>query len=250
MFVEDPLHHHLDLGPRGFAERPVDGDTLLHLGDQLRRDEFELVIAHWLHGAVIRGEGVVEPSRWGSERDRQRKAIRRSRTERERRSQRDLVVCQSHILAAQGGSAGAGTSLWLATRDDPADPAASDPVLRESSRVCAAVINSTQATYDLTRWESSLGPADPSWFKSDEEGPQFYGLKTLDDFKTDVGKKALAECDMLGWISKDDGPIMNRGQCAKCRRRAGRNRRRRGSCASSRWSARDGLPCGCGARHA
>jgi acetyl esterase len=111
-------------------------------------------------------------------------------------------------LAAQGGSAGAGTSLWLATRDDLADPAASDPVLRESSRVCAAVISATQATYDLTRWESFLGPAQPEWYKSDEEGPQFYGLKTLDDFKTAAGHKALAECDMLRWISKDDAPIL------------------------------------------
>lgn len=115
-------------------------------------------------------------------------------------------IDKTHI-AAQGGSAGAGTSLWLATRDDLADPAASDPVLRESSRVCAAVISSTQATYDLTRWESFLGPANPDWFKGDEEGPLFYGLKTLEDLKTDTGKKALAECDMLGWISKDDAPI-------------------------------------------
>ncbi len=126
-------------------------------------------------------------------------------------------------IAAQGGSAGAGTSLWLATRDDLADPSATDPVLRESSRVCAAVINSTQATYDLTRWESFLGPANPEWSKSEIEGALFYGLKTQEDLKTEAGKKALAECDMLGWISKGDapvlcttgqpdGPITNRGQ--------------------------------------
>ncbi len=111
-------------------------------------------------------------------------------------------------IAAQGGSAGAGTSLWLATRDDLAEPAASDPVRRESSRVCAAVINSTQATYDLTRWESFLGPANPDWFRSEDEGPLFYGFKSLDDLKTDAGKKVLGECDMLHWISKDDAPVL------------------------------------------
>lgn len=111
-------------------------------------------------------------------------------------------------IAAQGGSAGAGTSLWLATRDDLADPGATDPVRRESSRVCAAVISSTQATYDLTRWESFLGPANPEWYKNAEEGPMFYGLKTLDDLKSEAGKKALSECDMLGWISKDDAPVL------------------------------------------
>lgn len=119
----------------------------------------------------------------------------------------DWNIDKTHI-AAQGGSAGAGTSLWLATRDDLADPTAIDPMLHESSRVCAAVINSTQATYDLTRWESFLGPVNPEWMKNEEEGPLFYGLKTLDDLKTEAGKKTLAECDMLRWISKDDAPIL------------------------------------------
>ncbi len=110
-------------------------------------------------------------------------------------------------VAAQGGSAGAGTSLWLATRDDLADASASDPVLRESTRVCAAVCSATQATYDVTRWESYLGKADPSWERP-EQGSLFYGVKSNDDLKTEAGKKILADCDMLAWISKDDAPIM------------------------------------------
>lgn len=110
-------------------------------------------------------------------------------------------------IAAQGGSAGAGTSLWLATRDDLADPKAEDPVLRESSRVCACVLNATQATYNLTRWESFLGPADPSW--SDvSEGLLFYGFKSEADLKSAMGQAVLHECDMLAWISKDDAPIL------------------------------------------
>lgn len=64
-------------------------------------------------------------------------------------------------FASMGGSAGAGTSLWLATRDDLADPEAIDPVLHESTRLSCAVCNATQATYDVSRWESFLGRPGP-----------------------------------------------------------------------------------------
>ena len=62
-------------------------------------------------------------------------------------------------IASMGGSAGAGTSLWLAFHDDLADPANPDPVLRESSRITAAAATGTQATYDLLRWKEFLGEA-------------------------------------------------------------------------------------------
>lgn len=111
-------------------------------------------------------------------------------------------------IGAHGGSAGAGTSLWLATRDDLAVPGSDDPVLRESSRVRGCVLSATQATYDVTRWESFLGPAHPEWVSGDNASPLFYGFKTMADLSTADGKKVLEECDMLGWISKDDSPIL------------------------------------------
>ncbi len=110
-------------------------------------------------------------------------------------------------IAAYGGSAGAGTSLWLGSHDDLADPASEDPVLRESSRLVAAGCQGTQATYDLTRWEEFLGPPKPEWLKSPDEGPAFYHLKTKEDQETPEGKKILADCDMLGLLSKDDAPV-------------------------------------------
>jgi acetyl esterase/lipase len=110
-------------------------------------------------------------------------------------------------IAADGGSAGAGTSLWLDTRDDLADPKNADLVLRESSRVVAAVINSTQATYNLPRWETFLGPIKPEW-ADPMEVLAFYHLKSQDELKTPAGEKILRECDMLEWISKDDGPVL------------------------------------------
>lgn len=109
-------------------------------------------------------------------------------------------------VAASGGSAGAGSSLWLATHDDLADPKAADPVLRESTRVCCAALYATQATYDVTRWESFLGPAQPGFWQ-DAELAMFYHLPTKEALSSEEGKRVLHECDMLGWITKDDAPI-------------------------------------------
>jgi arylformamidase len=51
-------------------------------------------------------------------------------------------------VAASGTSAGACTSLWLAYHDDLADPNSPDPVARESTRLCAAVVFSPQTSID------------------------------------------------------------------------------------------------------
>ena len=59
-------------------------------------------------------------------------------------------------VALTGSSAGAGTSLWLATIPDMANPNDSDPVRKESTRVSAAAVLGCQATYDLYRWETDV----------------------------------------------------------------------------------------------
>ena len=51
-------------------------------------------------------------------------------------------------IVASGGSAGACSSLWLAFHDDMADPASSDPVARESTRLMAAAVTGAQTTLD------------------------------------------------------------------------------------------------------
>ncbi len=110
-------------------------------------------------------------------------------------------------FAAWGGSAGAGTSLWLASRDDLADPADEDPVRQQSSRVQAAVLNATQATYDLTRWDTFLGPADPSWQRNDQEQGLFYHFTSIEQLQTPEAQSVLRECDMLSWIDAADAPV-------------------------------------------
>lgn len=130
-------------------------------------------------------------------------------------------------FAAMGGSAGAGTSLWLAAHDDLADPKAEDPVLRESTRLTCAVCNSTQATYDVTRWESFLGAPKPEFRTSETEAAMFYHLPSFTELASEKGKAILEECAMLSWITKDDPPLLlsnpqvieapsNRGEWLHC----------------------------------
>lgn len=69
----------------------------------------------------------------------------------------DWKIDTKHI-ALTGGSAGACTSMWLLLHDDLADPKATDPVLRESTRVCAAAVSAGQTSIDPKVIEGWLGP--------------------------------------------------------------------------------------------
>jgi hypothetical protein len=111
-------------------------------------------------------------------------------------------------IAAHGGSAGAGTSLWLAVHEDLADPKNNDPALRQSSRLAAAGCMNGQATYDMTEWEKIIGKFKPEWIRGEDEDIKFYHFKSRDDFKTDAGKKVLADCSMISQLTKDDPPII------------------------------------------
>jgi acetyl esterase/lipase len=53
-----------------------------------------------------------------------------------------------NAVASTGASAGAGMSLWLAFRDDLADPKSDDPVLRESTRLPVVGSVDGQSSYD------------------------------------------------------------------------------------------------------
>lgn len=110
-------------------------------------------------------------------------------------------------VAAFGGSAGAGTSLWLAFHDDLADAKNDDPVLRESTRLTAAASSAGQASYDIMKWKDVLGSDEAMRFYPQSMWPAFYGLNTLEDLETEKGKQLRADVDMLGLISSDDPPV-------------------------------------------
>lgn len=111
-------------------------------------------------------------------------------------------------LAVLGSSAGAGTALWLATRDDLADPTSDDPVRRQSTRPVCAVCNATQATYDFPRWESFLGDFSAVIRDRDDEAARFYHLPSTESLTDDRGRAIRRECDMLDWITPDDPPLL------------------------------------------
>ncbi|MBI1356805.1 MAG: alpha/beta hydrolase fold domain-containing protein [Acidobacteria bacterium] len=107
-------------------------------------------------------------------------------------------------FAAHGGSAGAGTSLWLAFHDDLADPDNPDPVLRESTRLVGAGASATQFSYDLLQWEEVLGvPA----IQYHAPNPAFYGLPSWDAVLGPQGRTVRADVDMRGLITPDDPPV-------------------------------------------
>ena len=109
-------------------------------------------------------------------------------------------------LAAHGGSAGAGSSLWLAFHDDLADPQNHDPVLRESSRLVAAGATSCQFSYDILAWDQLFQEANGQ-YQDVNDRPGFYGLKTDAELRGPVGQRIRADCDMRGLISRDDPPV-------------------------------------------
>lgn len=64
-------------------------------------------------------------------------------------------------IALIGGSAGACTSMWLLLHDDLADPNSKDPVLQQSTRVCAAAAYAGQTSIDppvINEWIPSTAP--------------------------------------------------------------------------------------------
>jgi acetyl esterase/lipase len=110
-------------------------------------------------------------------------------------------------IVAFGGSAGAGTSLWLAFHDDLADPNSKDPVLRESSRLAAAGSINGQFSYDFEQWPTVIGKYPGNQPAPVGELHTFYGLKDADDIHSSKGKQIRADVDMLALLTKDDPPV-------------------------------------------
>ncbi len=108
-------------------------------------------------------------------------------------------------IAAYGGSAGAGTSMWLAFHEDLADPNAEDPVLRQSSRLTAAGSLNGQASYDLRDWAQVLGKS--SFERPEADWVSFYHFKSADGARTAAADKIMRDCSMLNLVSKDDVPV-------------------------------------------
>lgn len=108
-------------------------------------------------------------------------------------------------IAVGGGSAGAGLSQWLAYSPDRADPAAKDPVMRESTRVSALILLNAQTTYDL-RWIKKHIPGD-AW--QGEAMQQLFGytIENVDDMTAEK-YRLIEECSPMTHFSENAPPVL------------------------------------------
>ena len=107
-------------------------------------------------------------------------------------------------MAATGGSAGAGISLWLGFHDDLADPDNEDPVLRESTRLTCMAVYNGQTSYD-PRFIRELFPGTDTYKES--ALAQLFGvdLNKLDDLPQEK-YRLFEEVSALPHLTKDDAP--------------------------------------------
>jgi len=108
-------------------------------------------------------------------------------------------------VASTGGSAGAGTSLWLAFHDDLADPKSEDPIARESTRLTCVVVDDGQSSYD-PRFAEKIGIPRPNFERHDFFLP-FYGI-TKEEIDTPKAYRRYEEFAPITHLTADDPPAM------------------------------------------
>ncbi len=110
-------------------------------------------------------------------------------------------------IACSGGSAGAGTALWLAFSDDMANEGNDDPVLRESTRLTCAGAFATQATYDIFQWDEILGfplSKTPGFMQMVARA---FGFKSAENVDLKSQVKIRKNLDFLKKMNKNAAPV-------------------------------------------
>ena len=105
-------------------------------------------------------------------------------------------------VAAVGGSAGAGTSLWIGFHDDLADPKSDDPVLRQTTRLTCMAVLGAQSSYDprvIREWVGEAAAGHPAL-------APFYGLKA-DELDSPRAHKLYEDASPVTHLTKDDPPV-------------------------------------------
>ncbi len=105
-------------------------------------------------------------------------------------------------VGATGGSAGAGTSLWIGFHDDLADAKNTDSVLRESTRLSCMAVFGAQSSYDPRVIRKWIGEAPA---KHQALQP-FYGLQA-DELDTPKAHKLYEAASPITYLSKNDPPV-------------------------------------------
>ncbi|MDD4107182.1 MAG: alpha/beta hydrolase [Prolixibacteraceae bacterium] len=110
-------------------------------------------------------------------------------------------------IACSGGSAGAGTALWLAFSDNMADPESEDPVMRESTRILCAGAFATQATYDIFKWRQIIGVPVAETPEQLRNIALAFGVHYVNGIDLSKHEKIRKELDFLNKMDKNDPPV-------------------------------------------
>ncbi|MFB0553427.1 MAG: alpha/beta hydrolase fold domain-containing protein [Phycisphaerae bacterium] len=109
------------------------------------------------------------------------------------------------LVASTGGSAGAGTSMWLAFHDDLADPDSSDPIARQSTRLTCIAVRNGQSSYD-PRFAEKIGIPRPNFERHPFFLP-FYGIKA-DEIDSPHAYELYRQAAPITYVSEDDPPAL------------------------------------------
>jgi len=110
-------------------------------------------------------------------------------------------------IACSGGSAGAGTSLWLAFSEDMADKNSEDPVLRESTKISCAGAFATQSTYDILQWPKILNLPLNETPEELQSIARAFGIKSANGINLFDQTEIRTELDFLGKMNKNAAPF-------------------------------------------
>lgn len=120
------------------------------------------------------------------------------------RSRADEWNIDPEKIVCYGGSAGAGISLWLAFHDDLADPASSDPIARQSTRIMAAGTLAGQSTYDLRTYREWFGVPD---LPQHSALPAFYAMQDGETCDSPRVARLAEDASPINHLSPDDPPV-------------------------------------------
>jgi acetyl esterase len=106
-------------------------------------------------------------------------------------------------VAAYGGSAGAGITLWLAFKNDMADSASSDPVARQSTRLTCGATFGGQSTYDphvIKEWIGEKAARHPVFNPA-------YNVKSYEELDNPKLQPLFDEVSAIKHLTADDPPV-------------------------------------------
>ena len=110
-------------------------------------------------------------------------------------------------IACSGGSAGAGTALWLAFSDDMAEPENPDPVSRQSTRLTCAGAFATQATYDIFQWDEIIGIPLSQTPQQLQSIARAFGFKSAENVDLKKESKIRNNLDFKSKMNKNGAPV-------------------------------------------